>query len=195
MQTALPIHCFCTGSAVDASLVLLQEAEQKLKGIVAQKLDEAVAAVDLAQVERFFKIFPLLGLHQQGLARFGQYLCSQVSSRGDFNVLKTKEGFSCGRFSIKNNDYVLSLFSKIILITVMCSFTWYISLLFTQLASKAEENLLLATGGDLGEKRALLIFADTLTLLLEGEKQTSACLLFPSHIARLQQHVGLCLQG
>uniref|UniRef100_A0A3P8UPX8 Conserved oligomeric Golgi complex subunit 4 n=1 Tax=Cynoglossus semilaevis TaxID=244447 RepID=A0A3P8UPX8_CYNSE len=100
-------------SAVDASLVLLQEAEQKLKVIVAEKLDEAVAAVDLAQVERFFKIFPLLGLHQQGLARFGQYLCSQ-------------------------------------------------------LASKAEENLILATGGDLGEKRAQLIFADTLTLLLEG---------------------------
>ncbi|KAI3377858.1 hypothetical protein L3Q82_009006 [Scortum barcoo] len=100
-------------SAVDASLIMLQEAEQKLKVIVAEKLDEAVAAVDLAQVERFFKIFPLLGLHQQGLARFGQYLCSQ-------------------------------------------------------LASKAEENLLLATGGDLGEKRALLVFADTLTLLLEG---------------------------
>uniref|UniRef100_A0AAQ5XHU9 Conserved oligomeric Golgi complex subunit 4 n=1 Tax=Amphiprion ocellaris TaxID=80972 RepID=A0AAQ5XHU9_AMPOC len=100
-------------SAVDASLVMLQEAEQKLKVIVAEKLDEAVAAVDLAQVDRFFKIFPLLGLHQQGLARFGHYLCSQ-------------------------------------------------------LASKAEENLVLATGGDLGEKRALLIFADTLTLLLEG---------------------------
>lgn len=42
--------------------------------------------------------------------------------------------------------------------------------LFAQLASKAEENLLLATGGDLSEKRALLIFADTLTLLLEGKK-------------------------
>lgn len=68
-----------TGSAVDASLVMLQEAEKKLKVIVAEKLDEAVAAVDLSQVERFFKIFPLLGLHQQGLARFGQYLCSQVS--------------------------------------------------------------------------------------------------------------------
>ncbi|KAM7406174.1 hypothetical protein PAMP_000568 [Pampus punctatissimus] len=100
-------------SAVDASLIMLQEAEQKLKVIVAEKLDEAVAAVDLVQVERFFKIFPLLGLHQQGLARFGQYLCSQ-------------------------------------------------------LASKAEENLLLATGGDLSEKRAPLVFADTLTLLLEG---------------------------
>lgn len=41
----------------------------------------------------------------------------------------------------------------------------------TQLASKAEENLILATGGDLGEKRAQLIFADTLTLLLEGESK------------------------
>ncbi|XP_003970099.1 conserved oligomeric Golgi complex subunit 4 [Takifugu rubripes] len=100
-------------SSVDASLLMLQEAEQKLRVIVAEKLDEAVAAVDLAQVERFFKIFPLLGLHQQGLARFGQYLC-------------------------------------------------------TQIASKAEENLHLATGGDLGEKRAPLVFADTLTLLLEG---------------------------
>ncbi|KAM6981071.1 conserved oligomeric Golgi complex subunit 4 [Aplochiton taeniatus] len=100
-------------NAVDASLAKLQEAEQKLKVLVAERLDEAVTAGDLAQVERFFKIFPLLGLHEQGLARFGQYLCSQ-------------------------------------------------------LASKADENLLLALGGDLGEKRAALVFADTLTLLLEG---------------------------
>lgn len=50
----------------------------------------------------------------------------------------------------------------------------------SQLASKAEENLLLATGGNLGEKRALLIFADTLTLLLEGEKTTF--LYFPERI-------------
>ena len=48
---------------MDASLVMLQEAEQKLKVIVAERLDAAVAAVDLVQVERFFKIFPLLGLH------------------------------------------------------------------------------------------------------------------------------------
>lgn len=43
-------------------------------------------------------------------------------------------------------------------------------LCLTQLASKAEENLVLATGGDLGDKRAPLVFAETLTLLLEGEK-------------------------
>lgn len=79
-NTVTPMHrVSSSGSVVDASLLMLQEAEQKLKVIVAEKLDEAVAAVDLSQVERFFKIFPLLGLHQQGLARFGQYLCSQVS--------------------------------------------------------------------------------------------------------------------
>ncbi|MBN3311009.1 COG4 protein, partial [Amia calva] len=100
-------------SAVDASLALLQEAEQRLKGLVRERLDQAITADDLPQVERFFKIFPLLGLHEQGLARFAQYLC-------------------------------------------------------TQLASKAEENLLLAVGGELSERRAALVFTDTLTLLLEG---------------------------
>uniref|UniRef100_A0A8C2ENB6 Conserved oligomeric Golgi complex subunit 4 n=1 Tax=Cyprinus carpio TaxID=7962 RepID=A0A8C2ENB6_CYPCA len=101
------------GSAVEASLALLQEAERNLKTLVTTRLEEAVATGDLPQVERFFKILPLLGLHEQGLACFAQYLCSQ-------------------------------------------------------LASKAEENLLLAVGSDLGERRAPVIFADTLTLLLEG---------------------------
>ncbi|XP_037401397.1 conserved oligomeric Golgi complex subunit 4 [Pygocentrus nattereri] len=100
-------------TAVDASLALLQEAELSLKALVTKRLEEAVATGDLPQVERFFKILPLLGLHEQGLAQFAQYLCSQ-------------------------------------------------------LASKAEENLLLAVGSDLGERRAPVIFADTLTLLLEG---------------------------
>ncbi|XP_036442066.1 conserved oligomeric Golgi complex subunit 4 [Colossoma macropomum] len=100
-------------TAVDASLALLQEAELSLKALVTKRLEEAVSAGDLPQVERFFKILPLLGLHEQGLAQFAQYLCSQ-------------------------------------------------------LASKAEENLLLAVGSDLGERRAPVIFADTLTLLLEG---------------------------
>ncbi|XP_041123813.1 conserved oligomeric Golgi complex subunit 4 [Polyodon spathula] len=101
------------GSLVDANLSLLQEAEQKLKVIVTEKLDQAIEKGDLPQVERFFKIFPLLGLHEQGLGRFSQYLC-------------------------------------------------------TQLASKAEENLLLALGVELSDRRASLVFADTLTLLFEG---------------------------
>ena len=56
--------------------------------------------------------------------------------------------------------------------TVLCSS------LCVQLACKAEENLLLATGGDVQEKRAPLVFADTLTLLLEGERRPSGS-VFP----------------
>jgi hypothetical protein len=45
---------------------------------VTQKFDEAVRAEDLASVERFFKIFPLLGMQEEGLVKFSLYLCSKV---------------------------------------------------------------------------------------------------------------------
>ncbi|XP_004584070.2 conserved oligomeric Golgi complex subunit 4 [Ochotona princeps] len=100
------------GSMIDANLKLLQEAEQRLKAIVAEKFAIATKEGDLPQVERFFKIFPLLGLHEEGLSKFSEYLCKQV-------------------------------------------------------ASKAEENLLLVLGMDTSDRRAAVIFADTLTLLFE----------------------------
>nr|XP_044996575.1 conserved oligomeric Golgi complex subunit 4 isoform X2 [Jaculus jaculus] len=101
------------GSMIDANLKLLQEAEQRLKAIVAEKFAIATKEGDLPQVERFFKIFPLLGLHEDGLSKFSEYLCKQV-------------------------------------------------------ATKAEENLLLVLGSDMSDRRAAVIFADTLTLLFEG---------------------------
>uniref|UniRef100_A0A480VDB9 Conserved oligomeric Golgi complex subunit 4 n=1 Tax=Sus scrofa TaxID=9823 RepID=A0A480VDB9_PIG len=101
------------GSMIDANLKLLQEAEQRLKAIVTEKFAIATKEGDLPQVERFFKIFPLLGLHEDGLSKFSEYLCKQV-------------------------------------------------------ASKAEENLLLVLGTDMSDRRAAVIFADTLTLLFEG---------------------------
>ncbi|XP_070255012.1 conserved oligomeric Golgi complex subunit 4 [Myotis yumanensis] len=101
------------GSMIDANLKLLQEAEQRLKTIVSEKFAIATKEGDLPQVERFFKIFPLLGLHEDGLSKFSEYLCKQV-------------------------------------------------------ASKAEENLLLVLETDMSDRRAAIIFADTLTLLFEG---------------------------
>ncbi|XP_054245663.1 conserved oligomeric Golgi complex subunit 4 isoform X2 [Indicator indicator] len=101
------------GGIIDANLKLLQEAEQCLKTIVTEKFDTAMKQGDLPQVERFFKIFPLLGLHEEGLSKFSEYLCKQV-------------------------------------------------------AKKAEENLQVVMGTDLSDRRAAVIFADTLTLLFEG---------------------------
>ncbi|EOB09038.1 Conserved oligomeric Golgi complex subunit 4, partial [Anas platyrhynchos] len=101
------------GGIIDANLKLLQESEQRLKAIVTEKFDTAMKQGDLPQVERFFKIFPLLGLHEEGLSKFSEYLCKQV-------------------------------------------------------AKKAEENLQLVMGTDMSDRRAAVIFADTLTLLFEG---------------------------
>ncbi|XP_069757082.1 conserved oligomeric Golgi complex subunit 4 [Narcine bancroftii] len=100
-------------NVIDANLNLLQEAEQRLRVIVAEKFDVAIVEGDLPQVERFFKIFPLLGLHEEGLSKFSEYLCQQI-------------------------------------------------------AKKAEENLQLALGTEMSDRRAAVTFADTLTLLFEG---------------------------
>lgn len=45
------------------------------------KLDEAIRKDDLASVERFFKIFPQLGLHDDGIAAFTSYVCAKLSSK------------------------------------------------------------------------------------------------------------------
>ncbi|XP_077787908.1 conserved oligomeric Golgi complex subunit 4 isoform X1 [Podarcis muralis] len=80
------------GSIIEANLKLLQEAEQRLKVIVTEKFDIATKQEDLPQVERFFKIFPLLGLHEEGLSKFSEYLCKQVANKAEENlqlVMKT----------------------------------------------------------------------------------------------------------
>jgi len=66
----------CT--SVTNSFSLLHEAATQLGSVVTQKFDEAVRAEDLASVERFFKIFPLLGMQNEGLVKFSLYLCSKV---------------------------------------------------------------------------------------------------------------------
>lgn len=49
-----------------------------LRQIVNQKFEEAVRKDDLASVERFFKIFPLIGLHDEGIQKFSVYICSKL---------------------------------------------------------------------------------------------------------------------
>ncbi|OWF48034.1 conserved oligomeric Golgi complex subunit 4-like [Mizuhopecten yessoensis] len=74
------------GGTLEISFKLLHEAEEKLKTIVSSKFDAAVHAGDLASVERFFKIFPLLGQHEEGLTKFGKHLASQLADTSDKNL-------------------------------------------------------------------------------------------------------------
>ena len=73
-----PLQHQILGGTLDTSFKLLYEAEEKLKAIVHSKFDAAVHSGDVASVERFFKIFPLLGLYSEGLNKFGKYLSAQV---------------------------------------------------------------------------------------------------------------------
>ena len=51
-----------SGVGLESNIATLHEAETRLRGVVARKFDEAVKDEDLASIERYFKLFPLLGM-------------------------------------------------------------------------------------------------------------------------------------
>ena len=75
-----------SGVGLEGNIATLHDAEVRLKGIVARKFDEAVKDEDLASIERFFKLFPLLGLHNDGLRNFTDYLCTKLAANSKKNL-------------------------------------------------------------------------------------------------------------
>lgn len=75
-----------SGVGLEGNIATLHDAEARLKGIVARKFDEAVKDEDLASIERFFKLFPLLGLHDDGLRNFTDYLCTKLAANSKKNL-------------------------------------------------------------------------------------------------------------
>lgn len=65
-------------TSVAQSVATLQEASRQLQSVIKHKFDESVKKEDIASIERFFKIFPLLGMHEEGLHKFSTFLCSKV---------------------------------------------------------------------------------------------------------------------
>lgn len=68
------------------SVRTLQDAASQLRAIVTHKFTEAVNTEDLVSIERFFKIFPLLGLHEEGIKEFCNYLRTKISSTAEKNL-------------------------------------------------------------------------------------------------------------
>uniref|UniRef100_A0A182RUR1 Conserved oligomeric Golgi complex subunit 4 n=1 Tax=Anopheles funestus TaxID=62324 RepID=A0A182RUR1_ANOFN len=65
-------------TSVSQAVSTLEQATVQIQQMVNQKFDEAVKRDDLASVERFFKIFPLLGMHDEGLEKFMTYICGKL---------------------------------------------------------------------------------------------------------------------
>eukprot|EP00090_Calanus_glacialis_P039767 TRINITY_DN6924_c0_g1_i1.p1 TRINITY_DN6924_c0_g1~~TRINITY_DN6924_c0_g1_i1.p1 ORF type:complete len:751 (-),score=327.81 TRINITY_DN6924_c0_g1_i1:125-2344(-) len=74
------------GVGLEGSLATLHEAENRVRGVVARRFDEAVKDEDLASIERFFKIFPLLGMHDEGINNFTGYLCTKLAANSKKNL-------------------------------------------------------------------------------------------------------------
>ncbi|XP_015922764.1 conserved oligomeric Golgi complex subunit 4 [Parasteatoda tepidariorum] len=102
------------GSTLDEAFERLHDAENQLKALVMRKFDEAVRDEDVASVERFFKIFPLLNQHNEGLKKFSTYLCSQIAEKSQKNM-KLSQGVSQSdvRWTVKYADTATLLFEGI----------------------------------------------------------------------------------
>ncbi|CAG2163767.1 unnamed protein product [Oppiella nova] len=81
-------------SSMDEAFDRLHDAENRLKNIVMKRFDEAVSDDDVASVERFFKIFPLLNQHSEGLKKFSNYLCTKVNEKAKNNTNHSSTGHS-----------------------------------------------------------------------------------------------------
>jgi conserved oligomeric Golgi complex subunit 4 len=99
---------------LDQSFNVLQESKNKLQKIVNEKYDHALNTNDVPQLERFFKIFPLIGQSEDGLEKFSSYLCRQINQAADQNFLlilntdKTEK-----RWNIMFADALILLFEKV----------------------------------------------------------------------------------
>ncbi|CAN8000635.1 unnamed protein product [Ixodes pacificus] len=102
------------GGSLEEAFSSLREAENKLRRIVMKKFSEAVNEGDIASVERFFKIFPLLNQHDEGLHKFSLYLSAQISETAHKN-LKQAQATSASdkRANIIYADTVTLLFEGI----------------------------------------------------------------------------------
>ncbi|XP_011191365.1 conserved oligomeric Golgi complex subunit 4 [Zeugodacus cucurbitae] len=68
-------------TSVSDAVHTLEKATEKMQKLVVIRFDEAVNKDDLASVERFLKLFPLLGMHQDGIEKFGKYICMKLAMK------------------------------------------------------------------------------------------------------------------
>ena len=66
--------------SLDGALATLHDAEDRVRRVVSKRFDEAIAQDDLASIERFFKLFPLINMHDEGLQKFSIYMSNKIAN-------------------------------------------------------------------------------------------------------------------
>ncbi|CAH8463220.1 unnamed protein product [Dicrocoelium dendriticum] len=67
--------------AAHESVTKLHRVRSKLADIIEQQFERAAQKGDTRTVERFCKLFPLIGRHDDGLKRFADHLCAVITKR------------------------------------------------------------------------------------------------------------------
>ena len=101
-------------ASLETAIKTLHDAEDRVRIVIAKRFDEAVQAEDLASIERFFKLFPLINMHEGGLEKFTHYLCSKLVLTADKNLQEAKSTPpNDPRYSIVYADTLTLLFEGI----------------------------------------------------------------------------------
>uniref|UniRef100_A0AC35G8L6 Conserved oligomeric Golgi complex subunit 4 n=1 Tax=Panagrolaimus sp. PS1159 TaxID=55785 RepID=A0AC35G8L6_9BILA len=103
-----------SGQSMKSSYETLQNAAADLKIIIETNFDAAVASGDTASMERFFKLFPLLNDHANGLQKFGAYLCRKIEkSCKDFFKIMESGGTDDTRRNVLYSDTMTMVLEEI----------------------------------------------------------------------------------
>ena len=101
-------------ASIDSAIKTLHDAEDRVRNVISKRFDEAVQEEDLASIERFFKLFPLINMHEGGLEKFTHYLCSKLVLTAEKNLKEAKSTPpNDPRFSVIYADTLTLLFEGI----------------------------------------------------------------------------------
>jgi len=87
-------------TSVNNSFILLEQVASNLRGVVSKKMNEAIVDEDLASVERFFKLFPLLNLHKEGISKYALFLSTKLQETAKKNL---KTAVDTNKYEHKQN--------------------------------------------------------------------------------------------
>lgn len=101
-------------SMITSALKHLQDATELLQNTVSKRFEQASLAQDSKSIERYFKIFPLLGMHDVGLEKFVDYLGHVLQVSADKNLKNVMEtSLSSNRASIIFADGLTFVFEEV----------------------------------------------------------------------------------
>lgn len=101
-------------SMISISLKHLQDATELLQDTVSKRFDHASLVQDSKSVERYFKIFPLLGMHDVGLKKFVDHLGRALKASTDKSLKSVMDtSLSNNRASIVFADGLTFVFEEV----------------------------------------------------------------------------------